>query len=166
MGSYYNKTLYKFSININIINPADVTIDKVRFDFYGSSFNRNYTYKLNIIEIPQVKLYENPNEKEIAKALKDEEEKILKHIEKGIVIAMCIEGKQYSSEEFANILNTSEPITFIIGSSHGLSDTVKQKANLKLSFSKMTFPHRMFRVMLLEQIYRGANILKGTPYHK
>ena len=92
--------------------------------------------------------------------------KILKHIEKGVVIALCIEGKQYSSEEFANILDTPEPITFIIGGSHGLSDTVKAKANLKLSFSKMTFPHRMFRVMLLEQIYRGVNILKGTPYHK
>lgn len=148
-----------------------ITVGKLKEEFFVKACNEyqkrlSGEYKLNIIEIPQVKLYENPNEKEIAKALKDEEEKILKHIEKGIVIAMCIEGKQYSSEEFANILNTSEPITFIIGGSHGLSDTVKQKANLKLSFSKMTFPHRMFRVMLLEQIYRGANILKGTPYHK
>ena len=148
-----------------------ITVGKLKEEFFIKASNEyqkrlSNDYKLNIIEIPQVKLYDNPGEKEIAKALKDEEEKILKHIEKGVVIALCIEGKQYSSEEFANILDTPEPITFIIGGSHGLSDAVKAKANLKLSFSKMTFPHRMFRVMLLEQIYRGVNILKGTPYHK
>ena len=98
-------------------------------------------YKLNIIEIPQVKLYDNPGEKEIEKALKQEEEKILKHIEKGIIVALCVEGKQKTSEEFAEILETNEPITFIIGGSHGLSDAVKAKANTKLSYSKITFPH-------------------------
>ena len=73
---------------------------------------------------------------------------------------------QRTSEEFAEILETNEPITFIIGGSHGLSDAVKAKANIKLSFSKMTFAHRLFKVMLLEQIYRGVSILKGTHYHK
>lgn len=148
-----------------------ITVGKLKEDFFVSACNEyqkrlSSEYKLNIIEIPQVKLYDNPNEKEIEKALKVEEEKILKHIEKGIVVALCVEGKQKTSEEFAEILDTSEPITFIIGGSHGLSDAVKAKANIKLSFSKMTFPHRLFRVMLLEQIYRGVNILKGTPYHK
>ena len=148
-----------------------ITVGKLKEDFFVSACNEyqkrlSSEYKLNIIEIPQVKLYDNPNEKEIEKALKAEEEKILKHIEKGIVVALCVEGKQKTSEEFAEILDTSEPITFIIGGSHGLSDAVKAKANIKLSFSKMTFPHRLFRVMLLEQIYRGVNILKGTPYHK
>ena len=148
-----------------------ITVGKLKEEFFVSACSEyqkrlSSEYKLNIIEIPQFKLYENPSEKEIEKALKTEEEKILKHIEKGIVVALCIEGKQKTSEEFAEILDTSEPITFIIGGSHGLSDTVKAKANIKLSFSKMTFPHRLFRIMLLEQIYRGVNILKGTPYHK
>ena len=148
-----------------------ITVGKLKEAFFIGACNEyqkrlSSEYKLNIIEIPQVKLYDNPNEKEIEKALKQEEEKIIKHIEKGIVVALCVEGKQKTSEEFAEILETNEPITFIIGGSHGLSDAVKAKANIKLSFSKMTFPHRLFRVMLLEQIYRGANILKGTPYHK
>ena len=148
-----------------------ITVGKLKEEFFVSACNEyqkrlSNEYKLNIIEIPQVKLYDNPNQKEIEKALKTEEEKILKHIEKGIVVALCVEGKQKTSEEFAEILNTSEPITFIIGGSHGLSDAVKAKAHVKLSFSKMTFPHRLFRVMLLEQIYRGVNILKGTAYHK
>ena len=148
-----------------------ITVGKLKEDFFVSACNEyqkrlSSEYKLNIIEIPQVKLYDNPNEKEIEKALKVEEEKILKHIEKGIVVALCVEGKQKTSEEFAEILDTSEPITFIIGGSHGLSDAVKAKASIKLSLSTMTFPHRLFRVMLLEQIYRGVNILKGTPYHK
>ena len=148
-----------------------ITVGKLKEEFFVSACNEyqkrlSNEYKLNIIEIPQVKLYDNPNQKEIEKALCAEEEKILKQVEKGIVVALCVEGKQKTSEEFAEILNTSEPITFIIGGSHGLSDAVKARANIKLSFSKMTFPHRLFRVMLLEQIYRGVNILKGTPYHK
>lgn len=148
-----------------------ITVGKLKEEFFVSACNEyqkrlSNEYKLNIIEIPQVKLYDNPNQKEIEKALCAEEEKILKHVEKGIVVALCVEGKQKTSEEFAEILDTSEPITFIIGGSHGLSDAVKARANIKLSFSKMTFPHRLFRVMLLEQIYRGVNILKGTPYHK
>ena len=148
-----------------------ITVGKLKEDFFVSACNEyqkrlSSDYKLNIIEIPQTKLFENPGQKEIEKALRTEEEKILKYIEKGIVVALCVEGKQKTSEEFAEILDTSEPITFIIGGSHGLSDAVKAKANIKLSFSKMTFPHRLFRVMLLEQIYRGVNILKGTPYHK
>ena len=148
-----------------------ITVGKLKEDFFVSACNEyqkrlSSDYKLNIIEIPQTKLFENPGQKEIEKALRTEEEKILKYIDKGIVVALCVEGKQKTSEEFAEILNTSEPITFIIGGSHGLSDVVKAKANIKLSFSKMTFPHRLFRVMLLEQIYRGVNILKGTPYHK
>lgn len=148
-----------------------ITVGKLKEDFFISACNEyqkrlSSDYKLNIIEIPQTKLFENPGQKEIEKALRTEEEKILKYIDKGVVVALCVEGKQKTSEEFSEILNTSEPITFIIGGSHGLSDAVKARANIKLSFSKMTFPHRLFRVMLLEQIYRGVNILKGTPYHK
>lgn len=148
-----------------------ITVGKLKEEFFiaaAKEYEKRLSadYKINIIEIPQVKLYDNPKPKEIEAALKKEEEKILKHIEKGVVVALCIEGKQLKSEEFADILKTDEPITFIIGGSQGLSDTVKQRADIKLSFSKMTFPHRLFRVMLLEQIYRGVNIIKNTPYHK
>ena len=79
---------------------------------------------------------------------------------------MCIEGKQLSSENFCEVLNTSETINFIIGGSFGLSENVKKCADIMLSFSKMTFPHRLFKIMLLEQIYRSYKITSGGKYHK
>ena len=84
---------------------------------------------------------------------------------------MCIEGKQIKSEKFSQkiqdiaVMGNSE-ISFIIGSSYGLSDTVKAKADMKLSMSEMTFPHQLARVMLLEQLYRCMQISLGTRYHK
>ena len=85
-------------------------------------------------------------------------------------IAMCVEGWQFSSEELAQKIDgafsTSNEICFVIGSSHGLSDEVKNAADLKLSVSKLTFPHQLMRVVLLESIYRCLNIIKGTKYHK
>ena len=108
---------------------------------------------------------------EINKALKLEEEKILKHIsEKDFLITLEIEGKEYNSEEFAKniekITIENSNITFIIGGSYGISDEIKNKANLHLSFSKMTFPHQLFRVLLLEQIYRAYKINNNEKYHK
>ena len=108
---------------------------------------------------------------EINKALKLEEEKILKHIsEKDFLITLEIEGKEYNSEEFAKkiekITIENSNITFIIGGSYGISDEIKNKANLRLSFSKMTFPHQLFRVLLLEQIYRAYKINNNEKYHK
>lgn len=89
---------------------------------------------------------------------------------KGHVIALAKEGRQYSSENFAGKLQTlgcqGQKITFLIGSSCGLDDAVKQKADELLSFSEMTFPHRLMRVILLEQIYRAFSINAGSPYHK
>ena len=89
---------------------------------------------------------------------------------KGYVIALAIEGKKLSSEQLAEkiqtLVDTGKEITFIIGSSCGLSDKVKQKADYLLSFSDMTFPHQLMRVILLEAIYRAFNIIKGTHYHK
>lgn len=86
-------------------------------------------------------------------------------------IAMCIEGKQMSSEELAHLVGELpmmgySGISFIIGSSEGLSGDVKRSCNLRLSMSKMTFPHRLARVMLLEQLYRAFNIASGGKYHK
>ena len=86
------------------------------------------------------------------------------------VIALCVEGKQLSSEKLADklkeILSLGQGLCFIIGSSYGLSEEIKKKADIRLSMSEMTFPHKLFRVMLLEQLYRGFMINQGSQYHK
>lgn len=127
--------------------------------------------KLDIIELSPVTLSDNPSQSEIDTALLKEAETIEKRIPDGsVVTALCIEGKSNTSEQLAEFVekNTNEGknMCFIIGSSFGLSDTVKQKSNLKLSLSAMTFPHQLFRVMLLEQIYRAFKINEGSTYHK
>lgn len=108
---------------------------------------------------------------EPTKSLQLEEEKILKHInDKDYIITLEIEGKELSSTELASTLDKitleSSTITFIIGGSYGLSQNIKDKAKLHLSFSKMTFPHQLFRVLLLEQIYRAFKINNNESYHK
>ena len=108
---------------------------------------------------------------EIEKAKALEAEKIEKHLnDKDYIITLEIEGKEYNSLEFAEKLRTiqieSSNIVFIIGGSYGLADSIKNKAKLHLSFSKMTFPHQLFRVLLLEQIYRSYKIINNENYHK
>ena len=108
---------------------------------------------------------------EETKAIQLEGEKILKHIApKDYLVTLEIEGKEYSSEEFAKKMNQiqieNSNITFVIGGSYGLSKEIKEKSKLHLSFSKMTFPHQLFRVFLLEQIYRAYKILNNESYHK
>ena len=105
--------------------------------------------------------------------IKDKEgEKILAHVkENTYLIALAIEGKMISSEELAAkmqdlAISGKSHITFVIGGSLGLSDSVMKRADYKLSFSKMTFPHQLMKVILLEQVYRGFRIIKGEPYHK
>ena len=128
--------------------------------------------KCELVEIEPVRIGDSPSQAEIEKALKTEAELIFKKIpENSAVVAMCIEGKQYSSEElsslmFSKINGGATALTFIIGSSYGLHPDVKARADIKLSFSKMTFPHQLFRIMLLEQIYRGFKIEEGSKYHK
>ena len=85
---------------------------------------------------------------------------------KGFVVVLVIDGKEYSSMEFSQLLKKHNQITFVIGGPEGLSQKVIEKADLKLSLSKMTFLHEMSRLILLEQIYRGYTILKGKKYHK
>ncbi|MBR2503068.1 MAG: 23S rRNA (pseudouridine(1915)-N(3))-methyltransferase RlmH [Oscillospiraceae bacterium] len=128
---------------------------------------------LKIVQLEDVQLMEkNLSDAMIQKTLDREADEIIKNIPKhSYVIAMCIEGKQMSSEELAKMFSDKavegfSNICFIIGSSHGLSDRVKQLSNYKMSMSKMTFPHQLARVMLLEQIYRGFSILGGSKYHK
>ncbi len=108
---------------------------------------------------------------DISTILKKESEQILKYInDKSYIITLEIEGQELDSVEFSkkidNVLISNSDITFIIGGSYGLSDDVKNRSNYKLSFSKMTFPHQLFRVMLLEQIYRSYRIINNESYHK
>lgn len=129
-------------------------------------------FKPEIIELVPERLSDNPSENEIKNALEKEGRRILEKIPKGSrIYVMCIEGKQRTSEEFSREideakLNGFSSIVFIIGGSFGLSDEVKKAGHEKLSMSKMTFPHQVARVMLLEQIYRATQISLGTKYHK
>lgn len=127
--------------------------------------------KLDIVELNPINLPEKPSQSEIDSALLKEAEMIEKRIpENSIVTALCVEGKSLSSEQLADFVlkntNSGKNMCFIIGSSYGLSEAVKQRADLKLSLSAMTFPHQLFRVMLLEQIYRAFKINEGSTYHK
>lgn len=127
--------------------------------------------KLQVVEIEPERLNDNPSQNEINSALEKEAQAVFKRIpESSYVAAMCIEGKKLSSEDFAKTLSSAQfssgGITFIIGSSYGLADSVKKRADIRLSVSDMTFPHQLFRIMLLEQIYRGFKINEGSAYHK
>ena len=120
--------------------------------------------KLNIIE---VKDYDYDD---INKVLQEEKEQIEKHIDsKDYLITLEIEGKQITSEELAktldNTLTINSNITFVIGGSYGIDQSIKNKANFHLSFSSLTFPHQLFRVLLLEQIYRAYKINNNESYH-
>lgn len=128
--------------------------------------------KLDIIELNPVKLSENPTESEIKTALEKEAIEIIKKApQNAFIIPLCVEGELLSSEGLANKFNKislsgKSNIVFIIGSSYGLADIIKEQAHLRLSFSKMTFPHQLMRVMLLEQIYRAFQINNNGKYHK
>lgn len=128
--------------------------------------------KLNIIELGDEKTPDNASEKEELMIKDKEGEKILAQVKDGAyVVALDLGGKMISSEELAGFmadraLRGDSHIVFIIGGSLGLSQAVRDRANYKLCFSKMTFPHQLFRVMLLEQVYRAYRINNGEPYHK
>ncbi|MBQ4354688.1 MAG: 23S rRNA (pseudouridine(1915)-N(3))-methyltransferase RlmH [Clostridia bacterium] len=130
------------------------------------------SYPVTVAEPKAELLPSDPTDGEIARALEKESERILSEVpSRAALVALCVEGKQMSSEEFSAFIEKQadsgiSEICFVIGSSFGLSETVKKRAVLRLSMSKMTFPHELFRVMLLEQIYRAAEITNGSRYHK
>lgn len=147
-----------------------VCVGKIKENFFKEAIEEykkrlsKYT-KLEIIELQDI------NNNNINIILEKEKELILNKIsEKDYVITLEIEGKELSSIELSNkidnILITNSNITFIIGGSYGLHEEIKLRSNFKLSFSKLTFPHQLFRVMLLEQIYRSYKILNNESYHK
>jgi len=126
----------------------------------------------DIVELAPARLPENPSPAQISAAMSAEAVQILKNIPpRSRVYALCIEGAELSSESLAVALENDAAggagnVTFIIGSSYGLDDEIKSRADIKLSMSKMTFPHQLARVMLLEQLYRAFHINSGGKYHK
>ncbi len=123
------------------------------------------------IELKECKLPENPSEGEIKTALATEAKAILSAVpSRAYLVALCVEGKQYDSPELAELLEKAggeaSELCFVIGSSHGLAPEVKNAAKLRLSVSKLTFPHQLMRVILYEAVYRCCQISKGSKYHK
>lgn len=128
--------------------------------------------QLDIVELPEQRLPERPSQAQVDAALHKEAEVIRAKIPSGSrVIAMCIEGKELSSEELADQLanwmgSGTSQICVLIGGSCGLDQILKQSAQMRLSMSPMTFPHHLARVMVLEQLYRALNLAAGGKYHK
>ncbi|MDU1414603.1 MAG: 23S rRNA (pseudouridine(1915)-N(3))-methyltransferase RlmH [Clostridium sp.] len=159
-------------MNITLITVGKIKEKYLRdaIDEYSKRLSRYC--KLDIIELPDEKTPDSASEKEELQIKEKEGKNILSKIkENSYVIAMDLKGKHITSEEFSSLIDNlgvegNSNITFVIGGSLGLSEEVIKRANYKLCFSKMTFPHQLFRVMLLEQIYRGYRIIKGEPYHK
>ena len=128
--------------------------------------------KLEIIELPEERLPEDPSPAQIEAALSKEADAVRAKLPNGcLVIAMCVEGRERSSEELSGLLSDwssrgGSSLSFLIGGSYGLAPSLKAQAWAKLSMSPMTFPHHLLRVMLLEQIYRAYQINAGSRYHK
>ena len=127
--------------------------------------------KVDIVELKEERVADENDSSQISRALELEADKILAKMAKdSLKIALCVEGKEYSSEGLAELIkggmDATGKITLVIGSSHGLSPRVKAAADVRLSFSKLTFPHQLMRVILLEAVYRSFTIINGKSYHK
>ena len=156
------------TINFIVIGKLKEDYLRKACDEYIKRLSRYCSFEIH--ELNEYRLSDNPSEKEIANALSREAEIIRKYA-KGYIIPMCIEGKQISSPELSETIQNAvvagnNTVTFIIGSSFGLAPEIKAMGDFKLSMSKMTFPHQLARVMLLEQIYRAFQISTGGKYHK
>lgn len=159
------------------MNVRILCVGKIKEKFYRDAIleysKRLSKYcSLEIVEVNDEKTSENSTENEI-NIIKDKEgERILKHIkDRDYAIALAIQGKQQDSVAFSKYIENlgitgNSSICFIIGGSLGLSDAVMKRCNDSISFSKMTFPHQLMRVILLEQIYRAMRIINNEPYHK
>ena len=127
--------------------------------------------KVDEVELKEERINNEDNRAEIESALSKEADKILSAIPKdALKIALCVEGKQYTSEELSRLIgegcDKGGKIAFVIGSSYGLSERVKRECDVRLSFSKLTFPHQLMKVVLFEAVYRSFTILHGKRYHK
>ncbi len=159
------------------MNIKIITVGKIKESFYREAISE-YTKRLsrycrlNIIEVADEKTKENASIREVDIVLDKEGTRIINNInDNDYVIALAIDGKRLDSIQFADKINSLgidgvSNICFIIGGSLGLHDNVYSRCNMKLSFSDMTFPHQLMRVILLEQIYRAYRIINKEPYHK
>lgn len=154
-----------------------ICVGKMREGFYVQAFSEyakrlTAFCRLDCTELAEQRLPDAPSEKKINAALERESADIIKFIPKdAYTIALCVEGRQMKSEELARFIADREAsgkpkLCFIIGGSYGMSESVKKRADLRLSMSEMTFPRHLARVMLIEQIYRGFKINEGSKYHK
>lgn len=158
----------------NMIKVNLIAVGKVKEKYFAEGI-AEYSKRLsafcdfNIIEVGEENFIKF--EPSLIETIKEKEGKKIKEKLKGYVIAFCLEGKKLSSEDFAEKIKDFidkgiGEISFVIGGSYGLSDEIKNLADYKLSFSDMTFPHTLFRLISCEQIYRAFSIIKGNSYHK
>lgn len=160
-----------------MMNVTLLCVGRLREEYFSAAC-KEYEKRLKgfcrfeTVIIEPERLSAEPSEKEILSALKKEGEELLRKIPAGaFVTALCVEGKQLGSERLAKLLDELPSrgygnVAFIIGSSFGLSEEVKNAAQLRLSMSEMTFPHQLARVMLTEQLYRSFAIINNRKYHK
>ena len=159
-----------------MLNIKIITVGSIKEDFFRRAceeyIKRLSPYaRVEVVELKEGHIPENPNDEQIKAVLAAEGASILAAIpQRSYSIALCVEGKSVTSEglaeRFSRVMNETSCVCFIIGSSHGLSPTVKRACNERISFSAMTFPHQLMRVILTEQIYRSFMINNGRAYHK
>lgn len=145
-----------------------ICVGKIKEKFYDEAIKE---YLKRLSKYTKIEIIEVPDQNNSDKILELEKELILSKLNpKDYIITLEIEGEELTSVELSKKLNNTlienSNITFIIGGSYGLHQDIKNKSNFKLSFSKLTFPHQLFRVILLEQIYRSYKILNNETYHK
>lgn len=152
-----------------------IAVGKLKETFYRSAvgeYEKRMKGKLSIIELPEVKLPENPSRAQIDGALKKEAEAVRQKLPKNCWLCVLTpEGKLLSSEKLAEKMKAvrnsgKSELVFLIGSSYGIDSELKAQGDFKMSMSPMTFPHHLARVMVLEQLYRAEGILAGSKYHK
>jgi 23S rRNA (pseudouridine1915-N3)-methyltransferase len=159
------------------MNVTLITVGKIKEKYFRDAIaeysKRLSRYcKLDIVEVADEKTPDNASEVLETQIKLKEAERILKYIkDDAFCVALAIDGKKYDSVEFARHIEKlgisgKSNITFVIGGSLGLHDSILKRADEKISFSDMTFPHQLMRVILLEQIYRGYRIINNEPYHK
>lgn len=159
-------------MNISVISVGKLKEKYLKLGIEEFSKRLSKYCKLDLIELEDEKCPENLSEKDMEIVKNKEGQRILSKIKNNsYVIALAIDGKNLSSEELADTISKlavrgNSHITFIIGGSLGLSDEVLKRADYKLSFSKMTFPHQLMKLILLEQVYRAFRINNNEPYHK
>lgn len=159
-------------MNITIISVGKVKEKYLKLGIEEFTKRLQPYCKLTFFEVPDEQAPENLSEKDLQLVKNKEGEKIIAKIKpQHYVIALDVQGVGWSSEQFAAemeklSLHGKSRIAFVIGGSNGLSNDVLRRADQKLSFSKMTFPHQLMKLILLEQVYRGFRIWRGEPYHK